>query len=81
MDTYCWIHSTFSIPSRVKGVEGLDIAHAGVAPNSDLEDGQTVNTYEHYYLSSQSCNNRCSLTDVKLQLKINSCSERYFCTV
>ena len=42
MDTYCWIHSTFSIPSRVKGLEGRDIAHAGVAPNSDLEEGQQV---------------------------------------
>ena len=42
LNTYCWIHSTFSIPSRVKGLEGRDIAHAGVAPNSDLEEGQQV---------------------------------------
>lgn len=48
MDTYCWIHSTFSIPSRVKGLEGRDIAHAGVAPNSDLEEGQQVRYHKYY---------------------------------
>jgi len=40
MDTYCWIHSTFSIPSRVAGIDGYDRAHAGVAPHSDLEIGE-----------------------------------------
>merc|ERR1719447_976310 len=32
MDTYCWIHSTFSIPERFAGLQGHDIAHPGVAP-------------------------------------------------
>jgi len=32
MDTYCWIHSTFSIPERFVGLQGHDIAHPGVAP-------------------------------------------------
>jgi len=32
MDTYCWIHSTFSIPERFVGQQGQDIAHPGVAP-------------------------------------------------
>ena len=36
MDTYCWIHSTFSIPTRWTGVQGIDIPHAGVAPEADL---------------------------------------------
>jgi hypothetical protein len=31
-----------NIATRVKGLEGRDIAHAGVAPNSDLEEGQQV---------------------------------------
>jgi len=48
MDTYCWIHSTFSIPSRVAGEDGYDRAHAGVAPHSDLEDGQDVRYHKYY---------------------------------
>jgi len=32
MDIYCWIHSTFSVPTRLGGVQGVDHAHAGVAP-------------------------------------------------
>ena len=48
MDTYCWIHSTFSVPSRVAGVDGVDRAHAGVAPHSDLEPGQEVRYHKYY---------------------------------
>lgn len=36
MDTYCWIHSTYSIPTRWTGVQGQDYAHEGVAPLADL---------------------------------------------
>lgn len=43
MDTYCWIHSTFSVPSKVNGQAGYDVAHAGVAP----EDGEYK--YHKYY--------------------------------
>merc|ERR1711884_736779 len=32
MDTYCWIHSTFSIPNRVVSDIGLEVPHPGVAP-------------------------------------------------
>jgi hypothetical protein len=32
MDTYCWIHSTFSVPN--KKVDTRDMPHAGVAPPS-----------------------------------------------
>jgi len=38
MDTYCWIHSTFSVPNKVIGIAGEDNAHPGVAPPNDLED-------------------------------------------
>lgn len=37
MDTYCWIHSTYSVPSRWTGKQGQDMAHAGVAPLADLD--------------------------------------------
>jgi len=45
MDTYCWIHSTFSIPGKVFGIEGDDIAHPGVAPPGDEEEYR----YHKYY--------------------------------
>ena len=48
MDTYCWIHSTYSIPNKVIGIEGIDVAHPGVAPNSDLEDGEQIRYHKYY---------------------------------
>jgi len=48
MDTYCWIHSTFSIPSRWTGEKGKDMPHPGIAPTADLEDGTEV-VYHKYY--------------------------------
>jgi len=48
MDTYCWIHSTFSIPNRVLGELGTDIAHPGVAPPGDLEEGTEVRYHKYY---------------------------------
>jgi len=45
MDTYCWIHSTFSIPSRVIGKNGMDNAHPGVAPHEQGEHER----YHKYY--------------------------------
>jgi len=46
MDTYCWIHSTFSIPERWVGKQGLDNAHPGVAP---LEVNGREPRYHKYY--------------------------------
>jgi len=37
MDTYCWIHSTFSVPDKVVGELGFDVAHPGVGPEGDGE--------------------------------------------
>lgn len=48
MDTYCWIHSTFSIPSRWVGIQGKEIPHAGVAPIDDLEEGQEKKYHKYY---------------------------------
>jgi len=44
MDTYCWIHSTFSIKNKVVGIEGEDMAHAGVAP----DDGDGLRYHKYY---------------------------------
>ena len=45
MDTYCWIHSTFSISGKVHGISGVDIAHPGVAPKGEEEGIR----YHKYY--------------------------------
>ena len=37
MDTFCWIESTFSIPSRWVGKLGHHMPHPGIAPLTDLE--------------------------------------------
>jgi len=37
MDTYCWIHSTFSIPSRWTSKIGSGVPHPGVAPVNEEE--------------------------------------------
>lgn len=38
MDTYCWIHSTFSVPNRWTGVLGEEIPHPGIGnPGADEE--------------------------------------------
>ena len=32
MNTYCWIHGTFTIPSQLTGRVGTEVPHPGVAP-------------------------------------------------
>jgi len=48
MDTYCWIHSTFSVPDRWVGKQGVDIPHPGISPTADLEEGQEVKYHKWY---------------------------------
>eukprot|EP00095_Tigriopus_kingsejongensis_P005712 maker-scaffold459_size165548-snap-gene-0.21 protein:Tk05712 transcript:maker-scaffold459_size165548-snap-gene-0.21-mRNA-1 annotation:"innexin inx2" len=48
MDTYCWIHSTFSIPNKVMGLEGYDVSHPGVAPHAALGEGESVRYHKYY---------------------------------
>jgi len=47
MDTYCWIHSTFSIPSRWVG-KVQDRPHPGISPHADLEDDTLVKYHKYY---------------------------------
>jgi len=44
MDTYCWIHSTYSVPN-LEGDVGLDIPHHGIAPVGDNDEVK----YHKYY--------------------------------
>jgi hypothetical protein len=48
MDTYCWIHSTYSIPSRWAGKAGHSIPHPGVAPLGDLGKDEDVKYHKYY---------------------------------
>jgi len=46
LNTYCWITSTFSVPSKQDGVVGVDNAYSGVAtPTKDEKD----KVYHAYY--------------------------------
>jgi len=38
MDTYCWIHSTFTLPKHVNGEIGWEVPHPGVAPVLNYEE-------------------------------------------
>ena len=45
MDTYCWIHGTFSVPGAWSGQQGVEVPHPGVAPPGK---GEEV-VYHKYY--------------------------------
>merc|ERR1719188_2712002 len=47
MDTYCWIHSTFSIPNRYEGRNevGKDVPHPNVRPEQEGDE----RVYHKYY--------------------------------
>merc|ERR1719508_634347 len=45
LNTYCWIMSTFSIPSKNKGVMGQDFPHQGIGPETDDEGDRVVHAY------------------------------------
>ena len=48
MDTYCWIHSTFSVPGHAIGIAGVDGVYPGVAPSSKLDDDQHLRYHKYY---------------------------------
>eukprot|EP00092_Neocalanus_flemingeri_P049958 GFUD01057596.1.p1 GENE.GFUD01057596.1~~GFUD01057596.1.p1 ORF type:complete len:298 (+),score=55.72 GFUD01057596.1:61-954(+) len=48
MDTYCWIHATFTIPNRVLSDIGNEVPHPGVAPPADLGDKHEKKYHKYY---------------------------------
>ena len=48
LDSYCWIHSTFTVPSRWDAKVGKEVVYPGIAPLADLKDGQEVKYYKWY---------------------------------
>jgi len=47
MDTYCWIHSTFSVPAA-PGADKTDFAPFGMLPESQMEEGQDLRYHKYY---------------------------------
>jgi len=45
LNSYCWIMSTFSIPSQNKGVDGVNRPHQGVGPETEDENDRKVHAY------------------------------------
>lgn len=45
MDAYCWIYSTFTLPNKLGGRLGKDIAHPGVSSHTDEDEVK----YHQYY--------------------------------
>ena len=43
MNTYCWIHGTFTIPSQIAGKIGTQVPHPGVAPMHNLKSNLDPN--------------------------------------
>jgi hypothetical protein len=50
MNTYCWIHGTFTIPSQIAGQVGSQVAHPGVAPLNN--PGPTLDPNDPYLVSN-----------------------------
>lgn len=46
METFCWIHSTFTIPNRINGKAGRNMAYPGV---SNFEEGVDSVKHHNYY--------------------------------
>jgi len=52
MDTYCWIHSTFSLPTRWrdggKKFESYKQLHPGISPMADAPNVEEVKHHKYY---------------------------------
>ena len=46
LNTYCWIHSTYTIPSAFWKRVGLDVAHPGIDKTIDPEERRYVKYYQ-----------------------------------
>ena len=50
MNTYCWIHGTFTVPRQLTGRVGIDVPHPGVAPPVPPPDFDSDRSKEDYNL-------------------------------
>ena len=41
MNSYCWLHSTYSVAARYEGSAGHEFAHKGVGPDVNDKAGHT----------------------------------------
>lgn len=49
MDTYCWIHSTFTIPGLTGAVVGEQVPHPGIANKDTLSNIEEYEVKHHKY--------------------------------
>ena len=48
MDTYCWVHSTYSVPNADMGKNHHNMAHFGIATDNDLDPNAEVRYHKYY---------------------------------
>lgn len=48
MDTFCWVHSTFSVPNKKSGILGHEVNHPGVNPLNELGEGEEIQIHQYY---------------------------------
>ena len=46
MNSYCWLHSTYSVSSRYEGNAGQEFAHKGVGPDVNDKAGHTYHRWD-----------------------------------
>ena len=46
LDSYCWIHSTFTVPSRWDAKVGKEVVYPGIAPMTEGQDKQYYKWYQ-----------------------------------
>ena len=46
LDSYCWIHSTFTVPSRWDAKVGKEVVYPGIAPVKEGQDKQYYKWYQ-----------------------------------
>ena len=46
LNTYCWIHSTYTIPSAFWKRTGIDVAHPGIDKTIDPDERRYVKYYQ-----------------------------------
>ena len=46
LNTYCWIHSTYTIPSAFWKRIGIDVAHPGIDKTVDPDERRYVKYYQ-----------------------------------
>jgi hypothetical protein len=47
INSFCWMQTTYTVIGKMKGIEGVEFAHPGVAPRG-LEDDEEIRKHTYY---------------------------------